>query len=57
MELQEVVRRMNERVQTIERERMRIADFVQELEQTYLQHDRQESARACRVIVDHLRSI
>jgi hypothetical protein len=57
MELQEVVRRMNERVQTIERERSRIADFVQELEQTYLQHDRQESARACRVIVDHLRSI
>ncbi len=57
MELQEVVRRMNERVQTIERERMRIADFVQELEQTYLKHDRQESARACRVIVDHLRSI
>jgi hypothetical protein len=57
MELQEVVRRMQERVQTIERERNRIADFVYELEQTYLQTDRQEPAKACRVIVDYLRGV
>lgn len=57
MELQEVVRRMNERVQTIERERNRIADFIENLEQTYMAHNRQEPARACRIIVDHLRSM
>jgi hypothetical protein len=57
MELQDVVRHMTERAQTIERERNRIADFVQKLEETYLQHNRQEPASACRVIADHLRGM
>lgn len=57
MELQEVTRRMHERVQTIERERNRIADFVKELEDIYAKHGNSESARACRIIIDHLRSM
>lgn len=57
MELQEVTRRMRERVDTIQRERNRIADFVKELEDIYIKHGNKESARACRIIVDHLRDL
>jgi len=57
MDLHPAIQRHNELVQTLKNERQRMAKFIEKLEVIYASRDRQEPARACRIIIDHLRSI
>lgn len=55
MTVDQILKSMNEKAEAMQRERERIVNFIEVLEDTYRSNGELKSASTCRSIIEHLR--